>query len=166
MDLAVYVTLQEHALRHSATQANTITGANVSETTNGTRTKWPTSGGSVMINGSHEFAFTYVNLGLGRNVTNFNISLVDNFNQTGAGALCLKDAVKESLKAGLKKSNISEESLEGMDASLQVIQIGHSGSSLYNVSLRNSERNDERETRANDQTVHGHHLQQGRKAAR
>lgn len=72
--------------------------ANISETTNGTRTKWPTTGGSISINGSHPSAFTYVNLGLGQNVTNFNISLVDNFNQTGAGVLCLKDAVRAALE--------------------------------------------------------------------
>ncbi|KAJ4298894.1 hypothetical protein N0V90_004137 [Kalmusia sp. IMI 367209] len=108
--------------------------ANISETTNGTRTKWPTSGGSIKINGSHEYAFTYVNLGLGRNVTNFNISLVDNFNQTGAGVLCLKDAVKAALEEGLKAGNITGglDGLDGEDASLQVIQIGHTGSSLYN----------------------------------
>jgi hypothetical protein len=76
-----------------------------------------------------------VNLALGRNVTNFNISLVENFNQTGAGELCLKDSVGAALKAGLEKSNLTEEALDGKDASLQVIQIAHSGSALYNVSF-------------------------------
>ena len=127
--------VNRHAILSLSNTSLMTPGANVSETTNGTRTKWPTSGGSISINGSHEFAFTYVNLALGRNVTNFNISLVENFNQTGAGELCLKDNLGAALKEGLEKSNITEESLDGLDASLQVIQIAHSGSALYNVSV-------------------------------
>ncbi|KAF1976843.1 hypothetical protein BU23DRAFT_13189 [Bimuria novae-zelandiae CBS 107.79] len=108
--------------------------ANVSETTNNTRTPWPTTGGSITINGSHEWAFTYVNLALGSNVTNFNISLVNDFNATGAGVLCLKDNVHAALEEGLTASNITggTDALDGVDASLQVIQIGHTGSALYN----------------------------------
>jgi hypothetical protein len=138
--------------------------ANISETTNDTRTMWPTAGGSISINGSHEFAFTYVNLGLGENVTNFNISLVDNFNQTGAGVLCLKDAVKAALEEGLKAGNITggTDGLDGKKASLQVIQISHSGSSLYNVSYVASRRIT---WRANVKTVHGYHVQQGCEAS-
>lgn len=144
--------------------------ANISETTNGKRTRWPTTGGSISINGSHQSAFTYVNLGLGQNVTNFNISLVENFNQTGAGVLCLKDAVKAALEEGLKAGNISggTDGLDGKKASLQVIQISHSGSSLYNVSypfhsllpFTCAEKISGR--CANWMAVHGYRVQQGR----
>jgi hypothetical protein len=109
-------------------------GANVSETTDpANRTLWPHTGGSVKINGSHEWAHTYVNLGLGTNVTNFNITLVEGFNQTGAGVFCLKEAGKDTLMEGIMASNISMEEMEGMHATVQIIQVGHSGSSLYNV---------------------------------
>jgi hypothetical protein len=65
--------------------------ANVNETTSAAnRTQWPLSGGSVVFNGSHPWAFTYVNLALGSNATNFNISLVPGFNQTGKGVFCFK----------------------------------------------------------------------------
>jgi hypothetical protein len=78
-----------------------------------------------------------VNLGLGTNVTNFNISLVENLNQTGAGVLCLKDAGRANLEEGLKAAGYSgfeDQRLNGLEASVQVIQLGHSGSALYNVS--------------------------------
>jgi hypothetical protein len=96
------------------------------------------SGGSVKINGSHSSAITYVNLGLGTNVTNFNISLVENLNQTGAGVFCLKEAGRSHLEKGLKAagySGFNDSRLDGLEATVQVIQLGHSGSALYNVSL-------------------------------
>jgi hypothetical protein len=101
------------------------------------RTQWPVTGGSVSINGSHDHALTYVNLGLGTNVTNFNITLVDNLNQTGKGEFCLKNAGQAALEAGLKAAGYSgfdDARLNGLPASVQVIQLGHSGSALYNVS--------------------------------
>lgn len=65
--------------------------ANVNETTSAeNRTQWPLTGGSVVFNGSHPWAMTYVNLALGSNATNFNISLVPGFNQTGKGVFCFK----------------------------------------------------------------------------
>ncbi|EON68181.1 hypothetical protein W97_07330 [Coniosporium apollinis CBS 100218] len=88
------------------------------------RTQWPLSGGSVRIFGSHPWALTYVNLGVGNNVTSFNITLLDNFNQTGNGTFCISQlgaAVLEEL--GVQ---------EGTNATLQVIQTSHSGSALYN----------------------------------
>lgn len=78
-----------------------------------------------------------MNLGLGTNVTNFNISLVDTLNQTGKGVFCLKEAGRANLEAGLKAAGYSgfqDERLNGLEASVQVIQLGHSGSALYNVS--------------------------------
>lgn len=104
-------------------------------------------------------------------MTNFNISLVDDFNQTGAGVLCLKDAVKAKLEEGLAAGNITggTDALDGVDASLQVIQISHSGSALYNVSFYHlmgggtqeaSERKQRRTMLMS--TVHGHYVPQGR----
>ncbi|KAF2998506.1 hypothetical protein E8E13_003931 [Curvularia kusanoi] len=110
--------------------------ANVNETTDmANRTQWPVTGGSVSINGSHSSALTYVNLGLGTNVTNFNITLVDNLNQTGKGEFCLKNAGRASLEAGLKAAGYSgfdDARLNGLPATIQVVQLGHSGSALYN----------------------------------
>ncbi|KAF1962678.1 hypothetical protein CC80DRAFT_487186 [Byssothecium circinans] len=109
--------------------------ANVTETPSSNasaRTQWPHTGGSIKINGSHESALTYVNLGLGTNVTNFNISLVDHFNQTGAGVLCLKDNLRTALEQGFKASNISMEQMEGLQGTVQVVQISHGGGALYN----------------------------------
>ncbi|OAL44764.1 hypothetical protein IQ07DRAFT_604708 [Pyrenochaeta sp. DS3sAY3a] len=110
--------------------------ANVNETTDiANRTLWPSTGGSLIINGSHEHALTAVNLALGSNVTNFNISLVELFNQTGAGIFCLKETGKANLDAGFKAagySGASDPRIEGLQASIQIIQLGHSGSALYN----------------------------------
>lgn len=87
------------------------------------RTLWPLTGGSVVLHVSHPWAITYVNLGLGGdNTTTFNISLVPNFNQTGNGTFCLP-AIK--LPRDVVVSN-------GTQASLQVIQLGETGSALYN----------------------------------
>jgi hypothetical protein len=68
-------------------------------------------------------------------VTNFNISLIEGFNQTGAGVFCMKETGRNAIMDGFMKSNISMDSMEGMNASIQIIQISHSGSSLYNVSF-------------------------------
>jgi hypothetical protein len=99
-------------------------------------TAWPVTGGSTVINGSHAHALTSINLALGTNVTNFNISLVDMFNQTGAGIFCLKETGRANLEAGFKAAGYSgfdDERINGLMATVQVIQLGHSGSALYNV---------------------------------
>ncbi|KAF1809727.1 hypothetical protein P152DRAFT_369791, partial [Eremomyces bilateralis CBS 781.70] len=88
------------------------------------RTAWPLTGGTVRANVSHEWAFTYINLGLGEAVTSFNVSLVEGFNQTGAGIFCISETGREAL-AGLNLT-------DGQPASVQIIQISHSGASLYN----------------------------------
>ncbi|MCJ1427880.1 hypothetical protein MMC29_005786 [Sticta canariensis] len=98
--------------------------ANVNQTeSNNNRTNWPLTGGSLLLNVHHLWAFTYVNLGLGGdNTTVFNISLVEGFNQTGNGTFCFPTVtLPDSL-------NITE----GTNASIQVIQIGETGSALYN----------------------------------
>lgn len=110
--------------------------ANVNETTSvANRTLWPPSGGSLIINGSHPSALTSVNLALGSNATNFNVTLVEMFNQTGAGVFCLKEAGREGLEAGFKQagySGLDDKRIEGLQATVQVIQLGHGGSALYN----------------------------------
>ncbi|PVI01043.1 hypothetical protein DM02DRAFT_525848 [Periconia macrospinosa] len=108
--------------------------ANVTElsATNSSRTQWPLTGGSLKINGSHEYALTYVNLGLGTNVSDFDIPLLHDFNQTGAGVFCLKDAVRDALKKGFEANNVTEKDRDGLHATLQFVQISHGGGALYN----------------------------------
>ncbi|CAN9083311.1 unnamed protein product [Alternaria alternata] len=110
--------------------------ANVNETTDmANRTLWPPSGGSTIINGSHPSALTAVNLALGSNATNFNITLLEMFNQTGAGVFCMKETGRANLEEGFKAagySGLDDERINGLMATVQVIQLGHSGSALYN----------------------------------
>ncbi|KAF2734403.1 hypothetical protein EJ04DRAFT_512519 [Polyplosphaeria fusca] len=96
------------------------------------RTQWTSTGGSIRIHASHPWALTYVNLGLGTNVSSFNISLVNKFNQTGNGTFCLKEAGKEALAAGLAKAGLDANSVSGQQGTLQVIQISSTGASLFN----------------------------------
>jgi hypothetical protein len=91
------------------------------------RTLWPLTGGSLTFAGSHPHAYTYVNLGLGTNVSVFNIMLVPAFNQTGNGTFCWERIALSATEVGIG---------EGESASLQVIQIGEGGMALYNVSFR------------------------------
>ncbi|KAH8723029.1 hypothetical protein GQ44DRAFT_774554 [Phaeosphaeriaceae sp. PMI808] len=110
--------------------------ANVNVTTDAAnRTQWPLTGGSVVFNGSHPWAYTYVNLALGVNGSNFNITLVPGFNQTGPGVFCFKETGRANLETGLKAagySGLSDQRLSGLDATVQVIQLGERGSALYN----------------------------------
>ena len=78
-----------------------------------------------------------MNLALGSNATNFNITLLEMFNQTGAGVFCMKETGKANLEEGFKAagySGLDDERINGLMATVQVIQLGHSGSALYNVS--------------------------------
>jgi hypothetical protein len=80
----------------------------------------------VVFKGSHPWAYTFVNLALGGdNTTNFNITLVHGFNQTGNGTFCFPKVV---LPADLSVSN-------GTNASIQVVQVNEHGSALYNVGI-------------------------------
>lgn len=80
-----------------------------------------------MLDLHHPWTYLFVNLGLGTNVTNFNMTLTPMFlNETGNGTLCLpKLTIPSSL-------NLTD----GTRASLQVVALGNSGSALYNVSSR------------------------------
>jgi hypothetical protein len=104
-------------------------GAGYPTTTN--RTVVPITGFPVIWNSSHPDALTYINLGLGDNVTTFNITLHPVYNQTGRGQSCLSNP-GEHILPGLNLT-------EGQAASLQVITISSTGASLYNVStLKNN----------------------------
>jgi len=87
------------------------------------RTDWPLDGGSLVFTPSHPHAQTFVNLGMGNNVTRLNITLIPAFNQTGNGTFCFK---KIPIPPGLDIK-------EGTNASIQVIQLSTNGGALYNV---------------------------------
>ncbi|KAI0020778.1 hypothetical protein F4780DRAFT_347472 [Xylariomycetidae sp. FL0641] len=87
----------------------------------GNRTDWPTSGGSVSLDLHHPWTYLYINLGLGDNVTNFNLSLTPSLmNVTGSGNFCIP-----SLPLPMEVS-------DGQNATIQVVTNGESGSALYN----------------------------------
>ncbi|KAI5798850.1 hypothetical protein EDC01DRAFT_613327 [Geopyxis carbonaria] len=86
------------------------------------RTLWPLEGGAIAFEPSHPWAQTYINLGLGANVTRLNIALVEPFNQTYNGTFCFP-------KVSMPKDVPVK---DGDKATIQIIQLGHSGSALYN----------------------------------
>ncbi|RDA86854.1 hypothetical protein CP532_1379 [Ophiocordyceps camponoti-leonardi (nom. inval.)] len=87
----------------------------------GNVTDWPLDGGSLQLEVHHAWTYVFVNLGLGRNASNFNVSLTPEFwNATGKGTLCV-----EKLPVQLPVTN-------GSLASIQVVTVGKSGSALYN----------------------------------
>ncbi|KAH7119806.1 hypothetical protein B0J11DRAFT_70801 [Dendryphion nanum] len=107
--------------------------AGVNETQDPTnRTQWLSTGGSIKLSVSHAWALTYVNLGLGTNVSSFNISLVNSFNQTGNGTFCLKETGKNALAAALARIGLNSTSATGRHGTLQIIQIASTGASLFN----------------------------------
>ena len=107
---------------------NVFPGANVSQENSSTnRTAWPLDGGSVVLSSSHESVITYVNLGLGDEVTGFNVSLLAAYNATGNGTICFPQIGGDVLSS----LNLTD----GQTASLQVVHIGDSGNALYNVRL-------------------------------
>jgi hypothetical protein len=88
----------------------------------GNITNWPLGGGALQLELHHPWTYLFVNLGLGANATNFNISLTpDLVNVTGKGTLCID------------KLAVPDDSIkEGTLASIQVVTSGESGSALYN----------------------------------
>ncbi|KEF53547.1 uncharacterized protein A1O9_10522 [Exophiala aquamarina CBS 119918] len=96
---------------------------NTTEESNANRTLWPLDGGSLVIDFHHPWTYVSFNLGLGSNITTFNISLNPMLlNETGNGTICIP---KWTLPADLDIT-------DGTEASLQVITIGDSGTALYN----------------------------------
>jgi len=93
------------------------------------RTRWPTTGGSLSLQAGHDEANTAVYLALGNNPTkdDFTIVLKDTFLQVGLGTFCWN-----SLEIP-RSVNVTD----GQNATIQVVQQGHSGGGLYNAcSLR------------------------------
>ncbi|KAI0975275.1 hypothetical protein F4678DRAFT_484947 [Xylaria arbuscula] len=87
----------------------------------GNKTEWPIEGASVALDLHHPWTYLYINLGLGENSTNFNISLTPQLlNVTGSGSFCLTDLPIPNTIA------------EGQNATVQVVTNGQSGSALYN----------------------------------
>jgi hypothetical protein len=104
-----------------------IIGAGTVSNATTPRTAWPLDGGSLNITLRDGAALIFVNLGLGVNVTNFNIT-IPNFplNETGAGNVCFP---KLTLPSGLPIS-------EGTQATIQVATSNpKSGEGLYTVSI-------------------------------
>ncbi|KAI0409946.1 hypothetical protein F4802DRAFT_592828 [Xylaria palmicola] len=87
----------------------------------GNKTEWPIGGGAVALDLHHPWTYVYVNLGLGENATNFNISLTPELlNVTGKGTFCLPALP------------VPDTVTDGQSASIQVVTNGQSGSALYN----------------------------------
>jgi hypothetical protein len=89
----------------------------------GNRTDWPIEGGSIALNLHHEWSYLYINLGLGENTTDFNLSLTPELlNVTGSGNFCIPALP------------IPATVLDGQNATIQIVTNDQSGSALYNVS--------------------------------
>jgi hypothetical protein len=105
-------------------QTDYATGAGISDTPTTNRTLWPLDGGSLNVTLHDDAAYIFINIGLGVNTTNFNISLfAQPLNETGAGNLCFP---KLTLPSGLPIE-------DGTQASIQFATSGHDGEGLYNV---------------------------------
>ncbi|KAA8565849.1 hypothetical protein EYC84_009668 [Monilinia fructicola] len=96
--------------------------ANINTTEN--RTAYPTDSFAIGVELHHNWTYMFVNLGLGTNgSSNLNISLTPSpLNVTGKGSLCLKEL---DIPADLRVEN-------GLNATIQVVTVGESGSALYN----------------------------------
>jgi hypothetical protein len=102
----------------------TFLGANVNQTSSTNRTIWPLTGGSLNLDLHHPWTHVFVNLGLGTDYPTFNISLTQQpLNEKGNGTLCLPHLL---LPTGVS-------SVDGQNASIQVVALGQTGSALYNV---------------------------------
>ncbi|KAF7861988.1 hypothetical protein EAF04_007868 [Stromatinia cepivora] len=96
--------------------------ANINTTEN--RTLYPTNSFPIGLNLHHHWTYVFINLALGTNgSSNFNISLTPSpLNTTGSGYLCLSDF---DLPSEVKLE-------DGLNATIQVVTVGESGSALYN----------------------------------
>jgi hypothetical protein len=92
-----------------------------------TRTKWSLEGpNQLSFEAGHDEAETAVYLALGDNPTadDFTIVLVDQFNQIGLGEFCWNTLQIPEGTEGVE---------DGVNATIQIVQRGHSGGGLYNV---------------------------------
>ena len=96
------------------------------DTPSTTRTRWPITGGSQLsFEAGHAEANTAVYLGLGNKpqAKDFTIVLRDKFLQVGLGTFCWNDLTLPS--------DLSVK--PGDNATIQVVQQGHTSGGLYNV---------------------------------
>jgi hypothetical protein len=99
-------------------------GAGIAANSTTPQTPWPLDGGSLNISLGDAAVYVFVNIGLGPNATNFNITLFPTpLNETGRGTVCFP---KLTLPSGLPIK-------EGTQASIQLATSGHDGEGLYNV---------------------------------
>ncbi|KOS17891.1 Uncharacterized protein ESCO_002429 [Escovopsis weberi] len=86
-----------------------------------TPTDWPLTGGSLRLSLHHPWSYLFINLGLGADAPNFNISLTPSlWNVTGKGSLCIDEL------------RLPQPIADGTVGSLQVVTAGASGAALYN----------------------------------
>lgn len=94
------------------------------------RTPWPLTGGSLKLDLHHPWSYLFVNLGFGAEVTNFNVSLNPDggalLNETGNGTFCWNKLPVPGMDV------LGLEITDGLEASIQVVTVGDSGSALYN----------------------------------
>ena len=95
------------------------------DTPSSARTPWGIHGGQLKFVAGHDEADTAVYLAVGNNpqAKDFTIILADEFLQIGLGTFCWNDLAVPSL------SSISD----GVNATIQVVQAGHTSGGLYNV---------------------------------
>lgn len=89
----------------------------------GNITDWPINGGAIQLGLGHGWTYLFVNVGLGNDTTDFNITLTPSLhNTTGEGNLCI-DQLPIPEDSGIT---------DGAIGSIQIITLDGSGSSLYN----------------------------------
>ncbi|CUS13857.1 unnamed protein product [Tuber aestivum] len=90
-----------------------------------TRTPWSVAGGQLKFEAGHDEANTAVYLALGNNPTkdDFTITLADQFKQIGLGTFCWSELPVPDGTQGIR---------DGANATIQVVQAGHTGGGLYN----------------------------------
>ncbi|KAI5851205.1 hypothetical protein DFP73DRAFT_454072, partial [Morchella snyderi] len=89
------------------------------------RSLWSTTGGTLKFEAGHDEAETAVYLAIGNNPTanDFNITLSPVFMQIGLGAFCWNTLTVPDGTPGVA---------DGANATIQVVQRGHTGGGLYN----------------------------------
>ncbi|RPB09956.1 hypothetical protein P167DRAFT_547707 [Morchella conica CCBAS932] len=94
------------------------------------RSSWPVAGGALSFVPIHAFALTTVNIALGNNIDEnidsnpYNVPMVPLFNQTGGNATFCIPKIKIPKK-------IASEVADGVNATMQVIQLTGTGAALY-----------------------------------
>lgn len=96
------------------------------DTPSKTRTSWSVTGGQLKFEAGHDEADTAVYLGIGNNPSrnDFNITLAPRFQQIGLGTFCWNQLNVPDGTPGVS---------DGVNATIQVVQAGHTEGGLYNV---------------------------------